>query len=44
MCHPGFVDDTLRDLDPLTAQREREYDFLNSDSFTRLLADKNVTL
>ncbi len=44
MCHPGFVDDTLRDLDPLTAQREREYDFLNSDSFVQLLADKNATL
>ena len=25
MCHPGFVDDTLLGLDPLTDQREREY-------------------
>ena len=44
MCHPGFVDDTLRELDPLTAQREVEYDFFRSDSFARLLADRNVTL
>ncbi len=22
MCHPGFVDETLRSLDPLTTQRE----------------------
>ncbi len=27
MCHPGFVDDTLRQLDPLTDLREREYAF-----------------
>ena len=24
MCHPGFVDETLESLDPLTAQREAE--------------------
>jgi predicted glycoside hydrolase/deacetylase ChbG (UPF0249 family) len=44
MCHPGFVDDILVSLDPLTGQREREYAFLASDAFQRLLAMNNVTL
>jgi hypothetical protein len=44
MCHPGFVDDILVSLDPLTGQREREYAFLASDAFPRLLAANNVTL
>jgi predicted glycoside hydrolase/deacetylase ChbG (UPF0249 family) len=44
MCHPGFVDDILVGLDPLTAQREREYAFLAGDGFPRLLAANNVTL
>jgi predicted glycoside hydrolase/deacetylase ChbG (UPF0249 family) len=44
MCHPGFVDDTLVSLDPLTGQREREYAFLAGDAFPRLLAANNVTL
>jgi predicted glycoside hydrolase/deacetylase ChbG (UPF0249 family) len=44
MCHPGFVDDTLVALDPFTDQREREYAFLMSDDFPRLLAANNITL
>src|SRR6185437_11203971 len=44
MCHPGFVDDTLISLDPLTTQREREYAFLASKDFPPLLAVNNVTL
>ena len=44
MCHPGFVDDILVSLDPLTAQREREHAFLGSEDFPRLLAANNVTL
>ena len=44
MCHPGFVDDILVSLDPLTDQREREYGYLASDAFARLLAANNVTL
>jgi predicted glycoside hydrolase/deacetylase ChbG (UPF0249 family) len=44
MCHPGFVDDTLRSLDPMTDVREREHDFLASDAFPKLLAANNVTL
>jgi predicted glycoside hydrolase/deacetylase ChbG (UPF0249 family) len=44
MCHPGFVDELLVSLDPLTDQREREYEFLAGDGFPRLLAANNVTL
>jgi predicted glycoside hydrolase/deacetylase ChbG (UPF0249 family) len=44
MCHPGFVDDTLVRLDPLTTQREREHAFLGGGDFPRLLAANNVTL
>jgi predicted glycoside hydrolase/deacetylase ChbG (UPF0249 family) len=44
MCHPGFVDETLIALDPLTDQREREYDFLASDDFPAVLAVNKVTL
>src|ERR1700694_2715047 len=44
MCHPGFVDDTLVSLDPLTTHREHEHAFLGSEEFPRLLAANNVTL
>ena len=44
MCHPGFVDETLVSLDPLTDQREREHAFLGSEQFPPLLAANNVTL
>jgi predicted glycoside hydrolase/deacetylase ChbG (UPF0249 family) len=44
MCHPGFVDEVLIGLDPLTHQREREYAFLASDDLPRLLAVNKVTL
>ncbi len=44
MCHPGFVDDTLRRLDPFTDQREREHAYLAGDAFPRLLAEQGVTL
>jgi predicted glycoside hydrolase/deacetylase ChbG (UPF0249 family) len=44
MCHPGFVDDTLVSLDPLTTQREHEHAFLGSAQFPPLLALNNVTL
>jgi chitin disaccharide deacetylase len=44
MCHPGFVDEILVSLDPLTVQREREHAFLGSGDFPRLLAANNVTL
>lgn len=44
MCHPGFVDEMLVSLDNVTHQREREFAFLSSDDFPRLLAATNVTL
>ena len=44
MCHPGFVDDTLVGLDPLTGQREREHAFLAGEDFPPLLALNKVTL
>jgi hypothetical protein len=44
MCHPGFVDETLVSLDPLTTQREHEHAFLAGEDFPRLLAANKVTL
>jgi len=44
MCHPGFVDETLVSLDPLTTQRENEHAFLAGDLFPPLLALNKVTL
>jgi len=44
MCHPGFVDDTLIALDPLTTQREREREFLAGDRLPELLAARNMAL
>jgi chitin disaccharide deacetylase len=44
MCHPGFVDDVLISLDPLTTQREHEHKYLASEDFARLLAANEVTL
>jgi predicted glycoside hydrolase/deacetylase ChbG (UPF0249 family) len=44
MCHPGFVDDTLKSLDPMTTQRETEHAFLAGALFPPLLAANNVTL
>ena len=44
MCHPGYVDDTLESLDPLTTQREAEHTYLAGDRFPALLAANKVTL
>ena len=44
MCHPGFVDETLESLDPLTTQREAEHAYLASDRFAALLSANKVTL
>ena len=44
MCHPGFVDETLVSLDPLTTQREAEYAYLAGEQFPLLLAANKVTL
>lgn len=44
MCHPGYVDQTLISLDPVTDQRERELAYLAGDAFPRLLAEQQVRL
>ena len=44
MCHPGFVDDTLVSLDPLTTQREAEHAYLAGEQFPALLEANNITL
>jgi predicted glycoside hydrolase/deacetylase ChbG (UPF0249 family) len=44
MCHPGFVDDILVELDPLTVQREHEHAYLAGEHFPTLLTDNKVTL
>jgi len=44
MCHPGKVDQELRQLDPLTDLREREYAFFLSERFPRLLAEHGYAL
>ena len=44
MCHPGYVDAQLRELDPLTDLREREYAFFLGEGFPRLLAAHGVAL
>jgi chitin disaccharide deacetylase len=44
MCHPGFVDDVLVALDPLTTMREAEHAYLAGDAFGELLAANKVTL
>ncbi|GAC1633336.1 MAG: ChbG/HpnK family deacetylase [Bradyrhizobium sp.] len=44
MCHPGFVDEILVSLDPLTTQREHEHAFLGGEHFPRLLAANDVAL
>lgn len=44
MCHPGLVDDALRQLDPLTDLREREYAYLAGDAFPQALAAQRLAL
>jgi chitin disaccharide deacetylase len=44
MCHPGHVDPQLRQLDPLTDLREREYAFFVGENFPQLLAARGVAL
>jgi chitin disaccharide deacetylase len=37
MCHPGFVDDELRSLDPVVDTRQQEYDFFVSERFYEII-------
>ena len=44
MCHPGFVDEVLISLDPLTRVREIEHAYLSGDEFPALMEMNKVTL
>jgi predicted glycoside hydrolase/deacetylase ChbG (UPF0249 family) len=44
MCHPGHVDPELAGLDPVIEPRAREYAYLASDAFPRLLVERAVAL
>lgn len=44
MCHPGFADAELAAVDPLTAEREREYAYFASDRFLEDLAGADCRL
>lgn len=44
MCHPGFVDDVLPGLDPVTGTRAAEHAYLASDAFGELLESRNTSL
>ncbi len=44
MCHPGFVDDELIALDPVTRSRPLELEFLMSSRFTDCLAQRGAKL
>ncbi|MFV0281119.1 MAG: ChbG/HpnK family deacetylase [Rhodoblastus sp.] len=44
MCHPGYVDDALRRLDPVTQARENELAFFLSRDFEAVLAEKGAHL
>lgn len=44
MCHPGYVDDELRAVDPVTTTREQELAFLLSPEWPALLAQAGLTL
>ena len=44
MCHPGFVDDELQRLDPLTGQREHEFAYLAGEHFPAVLRQAGLVL
>jgi predicted glycoside hydrolase/deacetylase ChbG (UPF0249 family) len=44
MCHPGFVDAELKQLDSLTTLREREFAYFNSVEFPKALAAQDLEL
>lgn len=44
MCHPGYVDDELRGLDPALESRMEELKYLESDAFSALLEQRGVRL
>jgi predicted glycoside hydrolase/deacetylase ChbG (UPF0249 family) len=44
MCHPGYVDDELRGLDPAVESRVEELNYLKSDAFPAFLEERGLRL
>jgi predicted glycoside hydrolase/deacetylase ChbG (UPF0249 family) len=44
MCHPGYVDDELRSLDPALESRVEELNYLKSDAFSEFLEQRGLRL
>jgi predicted glycoside hydrolase/deacetylase ChbG (UPF0249 family) len=44
MCHPGYVDDELRALDPAVESRVEELNYLKSDVFFSMLDKRGLRL
>jgi predicted glycoside hydrolase/deacetylase ChbG (UPF0249 family) len=44
MCHPGLADAELAAADPVTVQREEEYRYFLSDSFSTALRENHVAV
>jgi chitin disaccharide deacetylase len=44
MCHPGWVDDALRQSDSLVDGRQKEWDYLHSEDFAALLTQQKIIL
>ncbi len=44
MVHPGISDEILSKIDGVTTSRDKEYNFLLSENFLKILKDKNIKL
>ena len=44
MCHPGYVDDELRGLDPAVDSRPAELEYLKSAEFGQILEEQGIAL
>ena len=44
MCHPGYSDTTLAELDTMTAERDAEFAFLAGERWLKVLAAAHVAV
>lgn len=44
MCHPGYIDDELRVLDPAVESRVAELEYLRSDVFEAMLENRGIRI
>jgi predicted glycoside hydrolase/deacetylase ChbG (UPF0249 family) len=44
MCHPGYVDDELRTLDPAVESRVAELEYLKSGAFEAMLEERGFRI